>query len=70
MLQDEIIATQEDAALFLECSQRTIVRMIQRGEMPEGFLVKKGKYNKHFWTKEQLLPIKEGLKKRKEYYKK
>jgi hypothetical protein len=67
---EEIITSQEEAAAFLECSQRTIVRMIQRGEMPEGFLVKEGKYTKRFWTKKQLEKVKEPLKTRKEYYKK
>ena len=70
-MEEEIITSQEEAAAFLGCSQRTIVRLIQRGEMPEGFLVKKGKkYVKHFWTKKQLEPVKEALDKRKEYYKK
>lgn len=69
-MKDEIITSQEEAAVFLGCSQRTIVRMIQRGEMPEGFLVKKGKYTKRFWTKKQLEEVKEMLKKRKEFYKK
>lgn len=69
-MKEEIITSQEEAATFLGCSQRTIVRMIQRGEMPEGFLVKKGKYIKRFWTKEQLEATKKELQKRKEYYKK
>lgn len=69
-MEEEIITSQEDAAAFLGCSQRTVVRMVQRGEMPEGFLVKKGKYTKQLWTKKQLEQVKEALQKRKEYYKK
>ncbi len=69
-MKEEIITSQGEAAAFLGCSQRTIVRMIQRDEMPEGFLVKKGKYTKRFWTKKQLEEVKDHLKRRKEFYKK
>ena len=66
-MEDEIITSQEDAAAFLNCSQRTIVRMLHRGEMPEGFLTKNGKYTKRFWTKKQLEQVKEIIEKRRKY---
>lgn len=63
----QIISTIQEAADFLGCSEKTIRRMIERGEMPEPFQSKKDKYAKRFWTSDQLDIIKELITKNKKY---
>ena len=64
-----IIHSIKGAADFLGCSQKTIRRFIENGEMPNPIQVNKSECGKikRLWDSEQLEPLKSKVDLRKKY---
>lgn len=65
-----IIHSIRGAAKFLGCSEGTILRLVEKGEMPKPIQVQESKKTgklKRIWDSKQLEPLREKIQMRKKY---